>query len=54
MENATTETQHGCDEDCAGHLDADDQCTVCGVSHTMTCDKCGGRGFHRADCPEIG
>lgn len=46
---------HEQDEDCAGHIDADGQCTVCGVSHTWECEFCGGRGFHDegADCPAI-
>lgn len=42
---------HRCDADCAGHLDAGDQCAVCGVSHTGDCPACGGRGFHAALCP---
>lgn len=44
-------TTHETDSDCT--LDGDDQCVVCGVSHTYTCDECGSRGFHRADCPEL-
>ena len=43
---------HTTDADCAGHLDSDEQCTVCGVSHTATCAECNGRGFHDVDCPE--
>lgn len=43
---------HDRDSDCT--LDADGQCEVCGVSHTETCDLCGGRGFHAdEDCPEL-
>jgi hypothetical protein len=45
---------HERDEDCAGHIDADEQCTVCGVSHTYECEFCGGRGFHRSEyCPDL-
>jgi hypothetical protein len=43
---------HEQDEDCAPFLDADDQCSVCGVSHTGRCNTCGQRGFHRPDCSE--
>lgn len=39
---------HDCDADCT--LDSDEQCVVCGVSHTETCHLCGGRGFHRPTC----
>lgn len=47
-------TMHTQDADCAGHIDADGQCTVCGVSHTYECGFCGGRGFHRSEeCPDI-
>lgn len=42
---------HTRDEDCV--LDADQQCTVCGVSHTEICPFCGGRGFHKDDCQEM-
>ena len=43
---------HEQDEDCAPFLDTDDQCSVCGVSHTGGCEVCGQRGFHRPTCPE--
>ena len=43
---------HKQDSDCAPYLDADDQCTVCGVSHTNECPSCGGRGFHKPSCPD--
>jgi hypothetical protein len=34
------------------HLDADDNCTECGVSHADECHDCAGRGFHEPACPE--
>jgi hypothetical protein len=43
---------HDTDADCAPHIDADGQCSVCGVSHTATCPGCGGRGFHKPTCLE--
>jgi hypothetical protein len=43
--------RHTRDGDCT--LDADDTCTTCGVYHGDACDRCGGRGFHAEDCPEI-
>ena len=42
-------TEHTHDSHCT--LDADLQCVVCGVSHTETCDFCGGHGFHEETCP---
>jgi len=42
---------HEQDSDCAPYL-VDDQCTVCGVSHTNQCPECGGRGFHKPECPD--
>lgn len=54
LQDRTARPQHSRDEDCAGHLDADGQCTVCGVSHTCQCGLCGGRGFHASEsCPAI-
>lgn len=42
---------HTSDADCAPFLDADDQCTVCGVSHTsLPCEWCSGVGFHAESC----
>ena len=43
---------HKQDSDCTPYLDADDQCTVCGVSHANECPSCGGRGFHKPSCPD--
>ena len=43
---------HRCDADCAPYLDTDDQCVVCGVSHTGDCLECGGRGFHAPGCSD--
>lgn len=46
---------HTCDEDCWPHMDFDRwQCRVCGVSHAVECQDCGGCGFHRAHCHEVG
>ena len=42
---------HTQDEDCT--IGADGCCEICGVSHTVQCDVCGGRGFHRHDCAEM-
>jgi hypothetical protein len=42
---------HEQDKDCAPYL-VDGQCTVCGVSHTNECPSCGGRGFHKPNCPD--
>lgn len=44
--------RHTRDEDCT--LDATDTCDVCGVWHGDPCPACGGRGYHRTGCPEIG
>ena len=44
-------TMHEQDSDCAPFL-IDDQCTVCGVSHTNECPECHGRGFHKPECPD--
>jgi hypothetical protein len=40
---------HSKDEDCT--VGPNGCCTTCGVSHTALCN-CGGRGFHRPNCPE--
>jgi len=42
---------HEQDSDCAPFL-VDEQCTVCGVSHTNECPECHGRGFHKPECPD--
>jgi len=47
------EAEHLSDEDCAGHIDADGQCSVCGVDHSGECGACGGRGFHRGGCEAV-
>lgn len=41
------------DEDC----DVDETtglCRTCGVGHDEPCVDCGGRGFHRPHCPQMG
>lgn len=45
--NEMHERDEQCDVD-----PADDTCRVCGVLHGDPCPTCGGRGFHRAQCPE--
>jgi hypothetical protein len=42
---------HTRDEDCT--LDAHGSCIACGVYHGDRCDCCGGRGFHRDNCPSM-
>lgn len=42
---------HTKDDDCIVDPE-DDSCMVCHVWHGPACD-CGGRGFHRDDCPEM-
>lgn len=42
---------HTQDEDCQVDPNTD-LCVVCGVHHWDPCVTCGGRGFHREDCPE--
>lgn len=50
-----TAREHNRDEDCEGHINAWTlQCDVCGVDHSGECLVCGGRGFHKDGCPEIG
>lgn len=51
---------HTTDEECAPHLFPPDpegvlvqECGVCRVIHADACGLCDGRGFHRADCPEL-
>ncbi|MBM3791779.1 MAG: hypothetical protein FJW35_15710 [Acidobacteria bacterium] len=50
---------HDCDEDCMPFIVWDDdekivgQCSVCGNSFGEPCPKCGKRGFHADDCPEM-
>jgi len=39
------------DEDC--DLDENDICKNCGVFHSTPCSNCGGRGFHRKECPNF-
>jgi hypothetical protein len=46
--------RHSSDVDCAAYLDSHGSCTVCGVSHVPGCGACGGGGFHRPGCPEVG
>lgn len=41
---------HVCDEDCT--VGEDGCCEVCGVSHTATCARCGGHGYHYTGCQE--
>jgi hypothetical protein len=46
---------HVSDEDCEGHIDPETLCcSVCGVDHNCECPKCGGHGFHKADCLDNG
>ena len=42
---------HEQDSDCAPFL-VDEQCTVCGVTHSNECPECHGRGFHKPECPD--
>jgi hypothetical protein len=42
---------HEQDSDCAPFL-VDEQCTVCGVTHSNECPECHGRGFHKPKCPD--
>lgn len=43
---------HSKDEDCT--LGPNGCCTVCGVDHSGDpCPQCGGRGFHRDNCPAM-
>jgi len=44
------EKEHSQDSDCV--LDGTDTCIECGVYHGDPCVKCGGRGFHKTDCPD--
>lgn len=46
--------QHSRDEDCAPYLDEHGMCTTCGVQHVPGCSTCGGAGFHRPWCHEVG
>jgi hypothetical protein len=48
-ENEDGSIVHSKDEDCAGHI-KDDECEVCGVSHSDPCDECKGTGFHKPEC----
>ena len=41
---------HTRDEDCT--LGPDECCVRCGVYHGGSCPSCGGKGFHRDDCPD--
>jgi hypothetical protein len=43
--------RHQHDDDCTVR---DGECIVCGVYHGGPCPACGGRGYHREGCPEIG
>jgi hypothetical protein len=45
--------EHECDADCAPFIDADGQCSVCGVSSGDPCPECGGTSFHKSGCSEI-
>lgn len=49
----TVTHEHDRDMDCIGHI-VNDMCTVCGVYHGDPCARCGGRGFHKPDCIDIG
>jgi hypothetical protein len=42
---------HDQDEDCLPHLDANSECTICGVGMPdSACENCGGRAYHRHGC----
>lgn len=42
--------QHTKDSDCTVDLETL-CCTICGVDHSGECLDCGGRGFHKPECP---
>lgn len=44
--------EHTADEDCT--VGPEGFCIGCGVDHSGTCVACGGRGYHRAFCPDLG
>lgn len=41
-------------ESCSIPLDLTDCCPNCGVWHGDPCRWCGQRGYHKANCPELG
>ncbi len=43
--------EHTQDSDCT--LNLNDECVECGVYHGDPCPDCGGRGFHKSDCPSL-
>ena len=43
---------HTKDEHCAGHVNADGDCAVCGVTGGEMCSRCNGVRFHRDTCAD--
>ncbi len=45
-------SEHEQDADCTVDPETN-LCVVCGVEHAEPCPDCGGRGFHKPDCPVL-